>query len=284
METIRSLENIGFDSLAASFSEAFNDYDVQISKQELQIMLKRRGFVPELSFGAFDGERLVSFTFNGIGDFNGHKTAYDTGTGTIKEYRGKGLATKIFEYSIPFLKDAGVSYYLLEVLKHNSKAISVYQKLGFKVSREFNFFVSKMDEINLRSSELRSNCHLKTVSLDYQNQMRSFWDFQPAWQNSFDSVTRSLTDFKLLGVFEGQSLVGYCIFEPNTGDITQIAVDKNFRRQGIASTLLAEVAKENRHQNIKLINAEIGCDLIRQFAESKGILLRGQQFEMIRKL
>jgi len=284
METIRSLENIGFDSLAASFSEAFNDYDVQISKQELQIMLKRRGFVPELSFGAFDGERLVSFTYNGIGDFNGHKTAYDTGTGTIKEYRGKGLATKIFEYSIPFLKGAGVSNYLLEVLQHNSKAISVYQKLGFEVSREFNFFVSKMDEINLRSSELQSNCHLKAVSLDYQNQMRSFWDFQPAWQNSFDSVTRSLADFKLLGVFKGQSLVGYIIFEPNTGDITQIAVDKNFRRQGIASTLLAEVAKENRHQNIKLINAEVGCNSIRQFAESKGILLKGQQFEMIRKL
>lgn len=284
METIKSLNKVSFDLLAASFSEAFADYDVQISKKELQIMLKRRGFVPELSFGAFDGEHLVSFTFNGIGIFNGQKTAYDTGTGTLKEFRGKGLATLIFEYSIPFLKKAGIAQYLLEVLQHNSKAISVYQKLGFEVSREFNFFVGKMGEINLEARKLPSKYHLKPISLDYSKQLASFWDFQPSWQNSFDSVTRSLTDFKLLGAYEGANLIGYCIFETNTGDITQIAVDKNYRRQGIASVLLAEIAKSNRHSGIKLINAKSGCESILKFAESKRILLKGQQFEMIRKL
>lgn len=284
METIKSLNKVSFDLLATSFSEAFADYDVQISKKELQIMLKRRGFVPELSFGAFDGEHLVSFTFNGIGIFNGQKTAYDTGTGTLKEFRGKGLATLIFEYSIPFLKKAGIAQYLLEVLQHNSKAISVYQKLGFEVSREFNFFVGKMGEINLEARKLPSKYQLKPISLDYSEQLASFWDFQPSWQNSFDSVTRSLTDFKLLGAFEGTNLIGYCIFETNTGDITQIAVDKNYRRQGIASVLLAEVAKSNRHSGFKLINAESGCESILKFAESKRILLKGQQFEMIRKL
>lgn len=284
METIKSLEKIGFETLSESFAEAFIDYDVRITKKELQILLARRGFVPELSFGAFDGERLVSFTFNSIGFFNGIKTAYDTGTGTIKEYRGKGLATKIFEYSIPILKNAGASQYLLEVLQHNTKAISVYQKLGFEVNREFNFFVRKMDEINPGKPEMPSGYSLKPISLDYRDQMMSFWDFAPAWQNNFDSVARSLADFTLLGAFDDRKLVGYIVFAPETGDITQIAVDKKYRRRGIASSLLAEVAKGNKHQNIKLLNAEIGCDSIREFAESKGILLRGRQFEMIRQL
>jgi len=141
-----------------------------------------------------------------------------------------------------------------------------------------------MGEINLEARKLPSKYHLKPISLDYSEQLASFWDFQPSWQNSFDSVTRSLTDFKLLGAFEGANLIGYCIFETNTGDITQIAVDKNYRRQGIASVLLAEVAKSNRHPGIKLINAESGCESILKFAESKRILLKGQQFEMIRKL
>jgi ribosomal protein S18 acetylase RimI-like enzyme len=284
MYKIKSLEKISFDTLSESFEEAFKDYDVQISKNELQILLKRRGFVPELSFGAFDGERLVSFTFNGIGFFNGIQTAYDTGTGTMAEYRRKGLATIIFEYSIPILKNAGISQYLLEVLQHNTKAVSVYQKLGFDISRQFNFFGRRMDEINMGTPEMRSEYILKPISMDYRLQMMSFWDFPPSWQNSFDSVTRLLSDFELLGAFDKQNLVGYCIFAPNSGDITQIAVDKKYRRQGIASALIAEVAKGNKHQNIKLTNTEVGCESIRQFAESMGILLIGRQFEMIRKI
>ena len=85
-----------------------------------------------------NGNKIVAFTLNGIGYFNRIPTAYDTGTGTLKNYRGKGLATKIFEYSIPYLKSANVKQYLLEVLQYNTKAVSVYRKLGFEVIREFN--------------------------------------------------------------------------------------------------------------------------------------------------
>jgi ribosomal protein S18 acetylase RimI-like enzyme len=284
METINSLEKISSDLLFTSFSEAFKDYEVQITKNEFQVMLLRRGFVPELSFGAFDQDRLVSFTLNGIGNFNGIKTAYDTGTGTIKEYRQKGLATRIFEFSIPILKDAGVSQYLLEVLQHNPKAVSVYQKLGFKVSREFYYFVQNRNEINQGKPEIQSIYPLKTIGLEYREQMISFWDYPPSWQNSFDSVTRRLPYFYLLGAFDDLKLVGYCIFDSNSGDIVQIAVDKKYRRQGIASSLFAEVAKENKHTKMKLMNAEAGCDSIKYFIESKGIQLRGKQHEMIRQL
>ena len=134
---IKSLEKIGFEAIAKAFNEAFCKYEIQISKQELSLMLKRRGFVPELSFGAFDDERLVSFTLNGIGSYNGALTAYDTGTGTLEEYRGKGLASEVFNYSLPFLRKSGVSQYLLEVLQHNTTAISVYKNQGFITPREF---------------------------------------------------------------------------------------------------------------------------------------------------
>ena len=94
---IKSLSNISFDELFGAFEQAFADYEIQLNKAELMTMLKRRGFNPELSFAVFDGDKIVSFTCNGIGDFNGTPTAYDTGTGTLKDYRGRGLATRIFE-------------------------------------------------------------------------------------------------------------------------------------------------------------------------------------------
>lgn len=41
-------------------------------------------------------------------------------------YRGQNLADTIFTHSIPFLREAGIHQYLLEVLQNNEKAIAVY--------------------------------------------------------------------------------------------------------------------------------------------------------------
>lgn len=116
---IKSLKDTSFDELFEAFRQAFADYELQLDKAELCAMLKRRGFDQVLSFAAFDGDKIVSFTCNGIGDYNGTPTAYDTGTGTLKEYRGRGLATQVFQHSIPYLKEAGIRAYLLEVLQHS---------------------------------------------------------------------------------------------------------------------------------------------------------------------
>lgn len=284
MENIKSLKNESFESLFSSFNQAFADYEMQVNKHELQVMLSRRGFVPELSFGAFDNDRLVSFTFNGIGLYNGIRTAYDTGTGTLKDYRGRGLATKVFVSSIPSLKDAGISQYLLEVLQHNTKAYNVYKNIGFEVTREFNYFVQSMDSLILNSKVIPEKYKMQTIGLEYQDQMMAFWDFQPSWQNSFESITRRIKDFTIIGVFNNKSLIGFCIFEPTSGDITQIAVAKAYRRQGIASGLLKEMVKLNKNGNIKAINTEIGFIAVDKFFEANGIMLAGTQFEMIKQL
>ncbi len=174
METIRSLENISNDVLFEAFQEAFKDYEMQLSQSELELMLQRRGFTPELSFGAFSDEKLVSFTFNGTGSFNDLLTAYDTGTGTIEEYRGKGLASRIFKYSIPHLKNAGISQYLLEVLQHNSNAVSLYKKLGFEISREFNYFMESSSQLRFPSIGPDPNYLILPTDLSKKTRMGRF--------------------------------------------------------------------------------------------------------------
>jgi len=284
MEIIKSLKEISFDKTFEAFSEAFIDYDVQVNKVELQSMLHRRGFVPELSFGAFKDDKLIAFTFNGIGSFNGIKTAYDTGTGTIKEYRGQGYASKIFLHSLPFLKDAGVSQYLLEVLQHNTKAVSIYKKLGFEVSRDFNYFLEKKENISSCSKITNPAYQIKQINLSQTELLSNFWDFNPSWQNSFEAISRKPEDFKMIGVFNGQKLLGYCILEPNSGDITQIAVDKSYRRGGIGTLLIKEILKFNLHNSVKIVNTEADCESITGFLESNLIPLGGKQFEMIKQL
>ena len=280
MQTIKSLKEISFDDLYTSFNEAFGSYEVQVNKEELCVMLKRRGFVKELSFGAFENDRLISFTLNGIGQYNGVRTAYDTGTGTIEEFRGKGIASTIFNYSLPFLKEAGVKQYLLEVLQHNTNAVSVYKKLGFKTSREFNYFKQSNELIKLNSKDLPEGFCFKEIDLEDKNLLAEFWDFTPSWQNSFEAIERSFDDFKIIGVYKDDILIGYSIFEPNSGDLSQIAIDKKYRRQGICSALVCEVLKYNKFNSVKAVNAEINCESITAFFRSNNITLFGKQFEM----
>jgi ribosomal protein S18 acetylase RimI-like enzyme len=284
MKTIQSLATIGPDELFAVFNKAFKDYDIQISKTELEVMISRRGYVPELSFGAFENGQLVSFTLNGIGTFNGIKTAYDTGTGTVEASRGKGLASRIFQHSLPKLKNAGIRQYLLEVLQHNASAVSVYLKQGFRVSRELSYFREKAVNVRTNSGKLPKGYRIRPIDLELKGQMSSFHDFQPSWQNSFESVERRLTDFLMWGIFAKKELAGYCIFEPHSGDITQIAVAQAHRKRGLATCLLREAAKTNRHHNLKLINTDIRCQAITLWAASIGLTWQGRQFEMIREV
>lgn len=193
-ENIKSLEAISFETLYTAFKEAFSDYEVQVNEEELQIMLSRRGFDPVLSFGLFEDNKLKSFILNGIGNFNGEKTAYDAGTGTLKECRGKGYASRIFSFSLPFLKEAGISQYLLEVLQHNTNAVSVYKKLGFEEGREFNYFIQQASFVRIPVKVLPSGYEIKEISSTQFDDIESCCDFNPSWQNSNEAIRRHLED------------------------------------------------------------------------------------------
>ncbi len=283
---IKSLAHTSFETLSEAFGAAFATYEVQITPDELRTMLRRRGFDPALSFAAFDGNgRIMGFTLNGVGTFGGVPTAYDTGTGTLPEYRGQGLATQIFETSLPHLQAAGIEQYLLEVLQHNTAAVSVYRKLGFEVSREFNYFRAAAGDIHVRDCADGAYKIQQVEPAALREAAPEFWDFEPSWQNSFEAIERAPEDFITLGAFDGDRLVGYVIFEPAAGDITQIAVAKTHRRQGIGSMLLGEMLGQNPAPGVKCINTEVGRDeALASFLQAKNIPLADKQFEMIKRL
>jgi ribosomal protein S18 acetylase RimI-like enzyme len=281
---IKSVKETDFETIFKAYDNAFADYDVQINKEQLQAMLKRRGFNPDLSFAVFEGNEIVSFILNGIGNFNGLPTAYDTSTGTVKEHRGKGLSTKIFEHSIPYLKEANVKQYLLEVLQHNTKAGNVYRKAGFEVTREFNYFIQKNENVQNIIKVTETLYSIEKIDIEKYDFLSDCWGFCPSWQNSFESIKRASEGFVCLGVFAENKLLGYCVFEPISGDVAQIAVDKQHRRKGIASLLLNEIIKLNKSAVVRVINTDISCESITNFLKAKNMDVTGKQFEMIRKL
>lgn len=276
---IRSFEHIGFDELFRGFEKAFADYEIHFEKEEVRSMLKRRGYNPALSFAAVDNGEIVAFTLNGIGTFNGVSTAYDTGTGTVKEYRGQGLAGKIFEYSIPFLKEAGIRQYLLEVLQKNRRAISVYRRMNFEVTRKFDCFRQNLKLISLR--KVNAECSIKQVDTAALRLTQNFCDFTPSWQNSIDSIERGVSGLTCLGAFIDGKMAGYCVVDVHTGDLAQIAVKSEYRRKGIASRLLREAVERMETDFIKVLNISSDNRTLLTFLEHLNIPLASKQFEMI---
>lgn len=179
---IRNLEHTDFETLFHGFEKAFADYEIHFEKEEVRSMLRRRGFNPKLSFAAFENDEIIAFTLNGIGTFNGIPTAYDTGTGTVKQYRGQNIAGKIFTYSLPFLQKAGISQYLLEVLQNNQKAIAVYRRMNFEVTREFDCF--RQTKALIDNQKINTSCIIKPINSHSVKQAQHDCDFNPSWQNS----------------------------------------------------------------------------------------------------
>lgn len=280
---IRSLEHIDFDTLFRGFENAFSDYEIHFDKEEIHSMLVRRGYDPRLSFAAFDKDEIVAFTFNGIGLFDGISTAYDTGTGTAKAYRGQGLAGKIFTHSVPFLKRAGIRQYLLEVLQNNHKAIAVYRRMQFETTRKFDCFRQTIANISNLNATGKNHYRIEPIDIDSIRQAQSFCDFCPSWQNSLESIERGKSGLTFLGACHSERLVGFCVFDPNTGDLTQIAVKNEYRHNGIATQLLREAVTQMKTDFIKVLNIP-SDDTMSSFLVSKSIILVNKQFEMIRPL
>lgn len=276
---IQNLEHIDFDTLFCAFEKAFDDYEIRFEKEEVRSMLRRRGYNPTLSFAAFVNGSIVAFTLNGTGTFNGIPTAYDTGTGTVKEYRGRNLAGKIFNHSIPFLREAGISRYLLEVLQNNEKAISVYRRMNFEVTREFDCFGQTVDRID--SLDVNAGCLVGPVSLDAVRQSQQACDFVPSWQNSIESIERGVSELTCLGAFLDGKMAGHCVFDAHTGDLARIAVRKEFRRKGIASRLLGEAIVQMKTDYVKVLNICSEDHGMAAFLQSRNIPLASRQFEMM---
>lgn len=84
----RTLENTDSVCIYEAFTQAFSDYQVSVDMpfKSFETMLKRNGFMPAVSVGAFADRTLVGFILNGVRDWDNEKTVYDLGTGVIPDF------------------------------------------------------------------------------------------------------------------------------------------------------------------------------------------------------
>ena len=285
MITIQKLGAIRYEMIHEVFIKAFADYVVpmNLSIHQFKSMIERGGCNLDLSFGAFNNNELVGFVLNGIRQWNGKLTAYDNGSGIIQEFRNKGIASKIFSESLPVLRENNISQYLLEVICTNTPAYNLYKKLGFEETRKLDCYKSPKDKIEIRK-KMNDNFPIREIVNPDWKMLRTFWDVIPSWQNSIDSISRKLDDFKILGIFNNDNIVGYCIFSKETGYISQFGVDKEHRQKGLFTTLFQHVLQRIESDEIIINNICSSYDPFMKFANSINIAPKLSQHEMLLKL
>ncbi|MCR2043038.1 GNAT family N-acetyltransferase [Anaerosalibacter massiliensis] len=275
------LDKTSTEILHKTFLDAFSDYQVKIDLPfwKFKQMLQRRGYVPEMSIGAFKNEMLAGFILNGFRNWNGKPTVYDLGTGVVGEYRRQGITSNMLLNIKEVLKEKQVEQYLLEVIKSNTSAVQLYKKQGFEIQREFTCFQLDKNKYNPIAT-------YKVEHVDRINwrQLTEFRDFKPSWQNSIDSINAVPKAFLYSIVRFDNTIAGYGIIDKKTGDIPQIAVNKHYRGKGIARSIMTDMIKNTESHKISVINVDDQFKSTKDFLLELGFEYSVGQYEMLLKI
>lgn len=266
----RTLTDGDFDAVVTCFNEAFSDYAVSFSMTapQLREIVARRAVVFELSAGAFDGDRLVGFTLNGFDD----ATAYDSGTGVVPSHRRRGLARDMMAFIMPYLGDAGARRYVLEVIETNTRAVALYESLGFTTTRPLTCW-------KYEGGPMTGDVAIRPIGMDWD----AFGDVAPSWQNSTAAIRRAHDPCIILGAFDGDLLAGYAVVFPRTHDLAQLAVRRSHRRRGFGAALLDRAAAEADGM-VRILNVDARDEGVDAFLRARGAEQFIRQYEMTRPL
>lgn len=277
---IKNLENINSKDILNVFNDSFADYFVPFKLTENELLSKMTSDKTslELSVGVFERKKLIAFILHGLGTINNQKVVYNGGTGVIPQKRGRGITKAMYQFSLPILKKRGIDKIILEVISKNIPAIKSYEKIGFKTTRELacfkGIFKPRKPNMDIETDELQN----------YEwSLMESFWDIDTTWQNSKYVLNNLRKDNDSRAAFIKGQLVGYVIYCPKGKKIQQIAVHKSYRRQGIATRLIAELAKKHG-DSFSIINIDKKAKNVIRFFESLGFENYIEQLEMELKL
>jgi len=278
----RFLDESYFQSLYETFIAAFSDYVVPfaLTEQQFRNHITLNGVDLNRTVGCIEDEKLVGFSLNGFGQWHGRSTVYDAGTGVLPAYRRQGISNAMFELMLPQFKRDGIEQFLLEVVTTNTGALKLYEKLGFAGTRTLALL--QCDDGRPVSGEQNAAIEIREITDPDWDVLSTFWDCEPSWQNSIDAVTRNLGFKRILGAFAGDRCVGYIVFSARFGRVAQLAVDREFRRSGVATALLNAMQQATAEGfSLQVINIDKSLTGALAFFAKRGFQERLSQHEMV---
>lgn len=278
----RTLENTDSVCIYEAFTQAFSDYQVSVDMpfKSFETMLKRNGFMPAVSVGAFADRTLVGFILNGVRDWDNEKTVYDLGTGVIPDFRRTGIMGELLNLVSTICIKNKISVYQLEVIQDNEKALTLYKKQGFRINRILNCYqlTGKIKEPGVY--KVWKLEHPEKLQDDQWTAVKDFWTYPPSWQNAKDAVCAIAKSFSYTIVKFDGNLIGYGIVDKIKGDIAQLAVHPHYRRMGVATEILLDLLKQTKSLEMRVINVDERDQALNAFLKKLKFSVFVKQYEM----
>lgn len=256
---IKNLKDTSLSDIVQAITASFADYFVQLSADvtywEKRFEAARVDY--ELSFGMFDKGRLVGFIINGIDELHAVKTAFNSGTGVMAESRGHKIIDQLYAHAIPYLKEKGIGQCTLEVIRQNERAIHVYERIGFHISKELKCFKGTLAVTDPETT-------VQQVSFDQLQDTAKAYDQFYSWDNITAAIKASGGRYQCYTVSKSNKATGYFILNPATNHLIQFEVTGDHSPEALQTLLsgIATVAPEIKINNIDGTRKELTDGLL----------------------
>ena len=266
---VTHLGNTAFNDIMKCFLEAFEGYYVKMPTDYdyYKNRWKAAKVDFELSYGMFDGNKLVGFIIHAIDQREGGLIAFNTGTGVLPDYRGKRIVKSIYEYAIPELVKQGVTKSVLEVITANERAIKAYANIGFTIRKEFKCF----------KGEISVDDHFVNINeVDFDavtwenilNQDKYSWDF--------NSSSLKQSNARYFNVLKDGEVVSFFSMNPENNTINQMEVLMN--QSGNWEQLFSAI--QSISKEVRIINVDSRLEEKLDAIKKVGLKNTVNQYEM----
>ncbi|MCC3358648.1 GNAT family N-acetyltransferase [Bacillus sp. REN16] len=211
MITIKRLSECTLQDAVVAWNKGFEGYYFNMTTT-VDLFTRRlilEGLSPVLSVIAYDGDRPVGLIVNGIRKINGKKVSWNGGTGVDPEYRGKGVGKKLIDTVLAIYEEEDVEIATLEAVKENVTAISLYEKVGYKIVDEL-VHLQLTDELSTDAFISEENQLTFKRGIPIEAAQVPFYKAMVPWQTQWNNARDGES---IIALDEYKGIVGYAIFK-----------------------------------------------------------------------
>lgn len=223
-----------------------------------------------------------------------------------KEYRNKGIGSRLMRKIIKELKSNGYNKVSLSVQKENY-ATEMYLKLGFKVvketieefimikdltketdytcktaeQKEKQYKIRQLEENDIpEMQELFRSTVLNVNTRHYTKEEAEDW---ASCGNNAEHWKELISSNNFIGAFDGQNrMIGFSSMNRH-GHLHSMFVHKDWQNKGVATQLLSEVERIARQYGVKEITSEVSITA-KPFFEKNGYQVMKEQKQKANRL
>lgn len=270
------LSEVPNKELMECINMAFSDYAIPIhfTEDTLQKFLEASDINKSLSFCAYSANSMVGFILNSSNIYNDEQVVFDTGTGVIPEFRGKGVFSDLFSFAEQKLRKCGIKKYYLEVLQQNTRAKALYERKGFSVAREFSVMQLTGKTEAGKSPDIQD---IKLTAFDF-SAVSSLTLVKPSYEHSYNIIRKNAGIYDVVYLKNRGRITAFCVYCADGGRVVELGYSSLLDLKKVLIYIASACEK------VTAKNIDTSYTAVMEMLISIGFKQIAEQYEMVKEI